>query len=81
MVMGVKVGKEGQEFYLSTYRRVLRIKKKFPTLLIEIDGGISNKNILKLKNCGSQNFCVGNFISGNKNSEKKFEELEKIILK
>ncbi|MBQ9024038.1 MAG: ribulose-phosphate 3-epimerase [Bacilli bacterium] len=51
LVMGVKPGKSGQTYIEDTTKKLIQLKKMQPNYkyLIEVDGGINNKTINKVK--------------------------------
>ena len=55
--MGVFPGFSGQKFIESTYDRCSELKKQIDQLgshcLIEVDGGVTDKNASKLISCGA----------------------------
>ena len=65
-VMSVNPGFGGQSFIESTYNKVLKlknlIKKKNASSLIEIDGGVNDKNSSKLIEHGADVLVSGNYI-------------------
>ena len=65
-VMSVNPGFGGQSFIESTYNKVLKlknlIKKKNASTLIEIDGGVNDKNSTKLIEYGADVLVSGNYI-------------------
>ncbi len=55
-------GFQGKAFELGIYDKITYLKAKHPNLVIEVDGGINEQNILKLKEAGATIFSVGSFI-------------------
>ncbi len=66
LLMSVNPGFGGQKFIPSVIEKVQRLKaminKKNPNCLIEIDGGVSDKNITQLKNAGVDMVVAGSFV-------------------
>ncbi|MDR0850455.1 MAG: ribulose-phosphate 3-epimerase [Christensenellaceae bacterium] len=67
LVMSVEPGKSGQEFIAGTLDRIAQIKKKLGELglddvLVEVDGGVNNKNIADIKKTGADIVVVGNYL-------------------
>ena len=66
LLMSVNPGFGGQKFIPSVVEKVQRLKalinKKNPNCLIEIDGGVSDKNINELKNAGVDMVVAGSFV-------------------
>ena len=49
LVMSVEPGFGGQEFIPETITRIQKLKTKYPSILIEVDGGIKDSNIKLIK--------------------------------
>ena len=64
--MSVNPGFGGQSFIENTFEKVKElkrlIKKSKTSCLIEIDGGVTNKNSSKLIKCGADVLVAGNYI-------------------
>ena len=75
IVMSVEPGFGGQTFIESTTDRIKNIRSKNKNILIEVDGGINDKTILKIKN--SANIAVvGSYIINSKNYKKTINNLK-----
>src|SRR5690625_1975714 len=78
-VMSVNPGFGGQSFIEHTYKKVAKlkqlIKESGASTLIEIDGGVSNKNATKLVEAGADVLVAGSYIFGNPDPQKVIEEL------
>jgi len=65
-IMSVNPGFGGQSFIENTYSKVEKlkalIKRKSATTLIEIDGGVTDKNARKLVEAGADVLVAGNFV-------------------
>ena len=65
-LMSVNPGFGGQSFIENTFEKVkelkILIKKSKTSCLIEIDGGVTNKNSSKLIKCGADVLVAGNYI-------------------
>lgn len=65
-LMSVNPGFGGQSFIENTFEKVKELKelieKSKTTCLIEIDGGVTNKNSTKLIKCGADVLVAGNYI-------------------
>lgn len=71
LIMSVEPGFGGQEFIETTYEKIKKIKEfineeKLPTI-IQVDGGINDKNSKKLFQIGSSMNVVGSFLIKNLN--------------
>lgn len=65
LVMSVEPGFGGQSFIEESFNRVEyfnKFKTKFPNLMIQVDGGVSDKNAHKLKQAGADNLVAGSYI-------------------
>ncbi len=57
-VMGVKPGWSGQDLLPDTADRVKEIQRMNPDVIISVDGGVNEKNILSLAKAGATHFCM-----------------------
>lgn len=75
LLMSVNPGFGGQQFIPNVIERVTILKelihKRNPNCLIEVDGGVSDKNIVALKEVGVDIVVAGSFIYNHKDSIKK----------
>ncbi|OGH05937.1 MAG: hypothetical protein A2171_02710 [Candidatus Levybacteria bacterium RBG_13_35_9] len=75
LLMGVKAGYSGQEFIPNTLERIKKIKGQNETVLIEVDGGVNNKNIKDIKNAGADRFVATSFLFKEGDPSKNFQTL------
>lgn len=61
-IMGVEPGFMGQEFIPETTDRVAELREKYPDLIIEVDGGVSDKTAAELADAGADRLVSGSFI-------------------
>ncbi len=76
LVMGVKPGKEHQALLSGTFTKIRKIHQYEKKLLIQVDGGVTPKNIGKLKEAGAHLFNSGSFTSESENPKKAMKQLE-----
>ena len=81
-VMSVNPGFGGQSFIENTYAKVEKLKaliqRKNANTLIEIDGGVTNKNAKQLVTAGADVLVTGNFVFKSENPTATILELKKI---
>jgi len=69
LLMSVNPGFGGQKFIPSVLERIKRLKEYIgqhnPNCLIEVDGGVGEKNIHELKNAGADIVVAGSYVFGN----------------
>jgi ribulose-phosphate 3-epimerase len=65
LVMTVKPGKPGQKFMKAPVKKIKQLMKLNPELLIQVDGGINDKNAGELIDSGANILVAGNFIFSN----------------
>jgi len=75
LLMSVEPGFAGQKFIETTWERleqlVNRRKKLGLDFHVQIDGGVSDKNISRLKSLGANNFVVGSYLFKKKGMYKE----------
>ena len=80
LVMSVNPGFGGQTFIEHTYDKVQRLKEMIlnqnAETLIEIDGGVTNKNALELINAGADNLVAGSYVFKAENQLETIKELK-----
>ena len=81
-LMSVNPGFGGQSFIENTYSKVQSLKqlivKKNTTTLIEIDGGVSDKNAVELVKSGADILVAGNFVFKAANPTKTISDLKQL---
>lgn len=55
--------------------KVREIRKNYPYLNIEVDGGINDKTILVAKDAGANRFVTTSYLFGTENISERFESL------
>ena len=72
-------GKDGTKFLHSSYKKIKRLRKISQEIIIEVDGGVNNKNIKKLKNSGANHFVIGSYFQECKNVSLNLKRLKKLV--
>ncbi len=82
-IMSVNPGFGGQSFIENTYKKVETLKeiieRNGANTLIEIDGGVTNKNAKKLVDAGADVLVAGSFVFKSENPTHTIKELKEII--
>ncbi|MCT7600838.1 ribulose-phosphate 3-epimerase [Aliarcobacter butzleri] len=80
LLMSVNPGFGGQKFIPSVVEKAKELKelinKRNPNCLIEVDGGVNNKNIEILKNAGVDVVVAGSYVFGSDDYEKAIKSLK-----
>jgi len=80
-IMSVNPGFGGQSFIENTYSKIERLKdliiRKNTSTLIEIDGGVTNKNAKKLVDAGADVLVAGSFVFRAENPSQTIAELKR----
>lgn len=80
LVMSVVPGKSGQTFISETFDRLKQIttflKSQEIEVIIEVDGGVNNQNLPKLKQLGVNSVVMGNFLYSSSNLSKTINEVK-----
>lgn len=80
LLMSVNPGFGGQSFIENTYSKIERLKKlilaKKSSAVIEIDGGVTNKNAKKLADTGADVLVAGSFVFGSQNPKATITDLK-----
>jgi ribulose-phosphate 3-epimerase len=81
-LMSVNPGFGGQSFIENTYVKIKKLKdlinRKGATTIIEIDGGVTNKNAKQLIDAGADVLVAGNFVFKAENPIQTIADLKKL---
>jgi len=79
LLMSVNPGFGGQKFISSVIDKIQELRelaeKKNPKLLIEVDGGVNDKNAKTLKEAGADILVAGSFVFKSDDYEKAIRSL------
>jgi ribulose-phosphate 3-epimerase len=82
LIMSVNPGFGGQKFIEHTYQKVQKTRQMCDmqglNTLIEIDGGVNQKNAKKLIDAGANVLVAGNFVFSSENPIQTIQELKNI---
>lgn len=82
-LMSVNPGFGGQSFIENTYDKVTQLKKiidfKDCDTLIEIDGGVTDKNARQLVDAGADVLVAGSYVFKSNDQEKTIKELRELV--
>ncbi len=80
LLMSVNPGFGGQKFIENTYSKIERLRKMAdecnPNLIIEIDGGVTNKNAKQLVAAGANALVAGSYVFGSENPKEAIISLK-----
>ncbi|MFY0712980.1 ribulose-phosphate 3-epimerase [Seonamhaeicola sp. NFXS20] len=79
-LMSVNPGFGGQSFIKNTYNKIVQLKemiiRKGASTLIEIDGGVTNKNAKQLVDAGADVLVAGSYVFKSNNQTKTIKDLK-----
>lgn len=83
LIMSVNPGFGGQNFIENTYKKITQLKalieQSNSNAIIEVDGGVTDKNIEKLSKVGVDAFVAGSFVFKSKNPTETISTLKKLV--
>jgi len=79
LIMSVNPGFGGQSLIPYCLEKITTVRKKYPILDIQIDGGVKLDNIVACKNAGANVFVVGSAIFATPSPEATTRELVKLV--
>ncbi|XCF07114.1 ribulose-phosphate 3-epimerase [Tamlana crocina] len=83
LIMSVNPGFGGQSFIENTYEKVKQLKalieRKGAKTIIEIDGGVTNKNAKKLVDAGADVLVAGSYVFKSDNQLETIKDLKAIV--
>jgi len=78
LFMTVQPGWGGQELKEWVLNKIEFLRKKWPKGNIEVDGGINNENIVKIKKAGANLICAGTYLYRSKDIKQAIEILKEV---
>lgn len=82
LVMSIgMLGKQGAAYDPRAVDRIAQLRQKFPELLIAVDGGVNETNILELVEAGATRFSVGSAISKAPEPIQAYQHLVDLVKK
>jgi len=79
LLMSVNPGFGGQQFIPSVIQKAKELKELIniynPNCLIQVDGGVNDKNIIQLKEAGVDIVVAGSFVFGSDDYSKAIKSL------
>ena len=83
LVMSVNPGFGGQSFIENTYSKVEKLKemilRKNSSAMIQVDGGVTNKNAKKLVEAGADVLVAGSYVFKSPNPDNTIKELKNLL--
>jgi len=62
LILGVTPGPSGQEFETYVLDKIKELKRKYPKVKLEVDGGINLENVKNICETGADYLAVGSYI-------------------
>jgi pentose-5-phosphate-3-epimerase len=76
--MGIDtIGKQGQVFSLHTLEIIENLQKRFPDIIIQVDGGVSVETIPQLAKLDIDSVVVGSALFAGNDIHNNLQELQK----
>ena len=83
LVMSVNPGFGGQSFIENTYSKVEKLKemilRKNSSAMIQVDGGVTNKNAKKLVEAGADVLVAGSYVFKSPNPDSTIKDLKNLL--
>lgn len=83
LVMSVNPGFGGQSFIENTYSKVEKLKemilRKNSSAMIQVDGGVTNKNTKKLVEAGADVLVAGSYVFKSPNPDNTIKDLKNLL--
>lgn len=76
LIMGVEPGQMGETFNKKVLSKIKKLRKKFPDLNIEIDGGVNEKNYQKIIKAGANLIVMGKYLQTAENLKTALSQLK-----
>lgn len=79
LLLGVNPGKSGQPFQPQVLKKIRVLRKKYPALPIEVDGGVNLKNAETILKAGATRLAAASAILNSPNPQKTYKEFLNIM--
>ncbi|HCX28010.1 MAG TPA: hypothetical protein DHI91_02620 [Candidatus Portnoybacteria bacterium] len=79
LLMGVNPGFAGQEFQNEVIPKIKQLRQKYPSVKIEVDGGVGPSNIREVYEAGAELLVVGSAVFGQSDIGQVIKTLESKI--
>lgn len=79
VVMTVSPGRYGAGFLPDALKKIRQLKKEFPKIGIQADGGMNDETIPLASEAGADFFTVGSFIQNSRDAGKTIKELKSLL--
>ncbi|MCK9497811.1 MAG: hypothetical protein PHS16_02995 [Candidatus Colwellbacteria bacterium] len=79
-ILAVSPGPSGQKMQTGTLEKISALRKKIPSAIIEIDGGVNPSTLPFLKEAGADVALSGSYIFENADPISAYEELKKLAV-
>lgn len=76
LLLSVNPGFSGQEFIPETISKIKKARKIFNNLIIEVDGGVKEKNIKEIFEVGAKRVVVGSGLFDSDDIKKQYQKLQ-----
>lgn len=74
-VMGVEPGAQGRPLAKNSLTKIKQLKRKYPKQKIAIDGGVNDKNFLKIKQAGADIIALGHYLQSSHDPQQALKKL------
>lgn len=78
-ILSVHPGPSGQSFIFEMVEKIKLLKRMFPFVYIEVDGGINRNTALLVAKAHADAIAVGAYLSGSKDIKENFKLLREIV--
>lgn len=79
LLMSVNPGKYGSKFLSSVIKKIREVRRKYPKLKIEVDGGLNDKTIGKISRLEVNRFVFGSYFQNSEDICNTYIGLKKLI--
>ena len=73
-----RIGYQGEEFQESAIKRVREAHRRFPDIVISVDGGVGVENASELIDAGASRLIVGSALFESENITKTYREIQEV---
>lgn len=79
LVMTVNPGQYGSKFLPAMLKKIRELRERYPTLDIQVDGGITPETLTRCRDAGANQFVVGSYLQKAPDVRKAWASLQKAM--
>jgi len=80
LLMSVVSGAGGQKYHDSVTEKIKNVKKNFPSVIVQVDGGVNGSTLSTVVEAGADNIVIGSYITNEEDVKQRVKEILNLLL-